>query len=168
KLSWDEFRKLAETTVVADMHCVTTWSRLDQRWEGIPFAKIVELAKPLPEAKFVIAHSEQGFTANTPIEFCLRDDCLIALRAIGVDLQEEPAVARPEARISAAILSAHHLVQQHPGLDGIDEDVKTAPALRRAEDPVDTPVTRHGELFRIPAVASLPHLGDDPALPSVR
>src|SRR5437899_11421099 len=83
KLSWDEFRKLAETTVVADMHCVTTWSRLDQRWEGIPFAKIVELAKPLPDAKFVIAHSEQGFTANTPIEFCLRDDCLIALRASG-------------------------------------------------------------------------------------
>ena len=89
KLSWDEFRNLAETTVVADMHCVTTWSRLDQRWEGIPFAKIVELAKPLPEAKFVIAHSEQGFTANTPIEFCLRDDCLIALRANGEELTPE-------------------------------------------------------------------------------
>jgi len=89
KLSWDEFRKLDETTVVADMHCVTTWSRLDQRWEGIPFSKIVELAKPLPEAKFVIAHSEQGFTANTPIEFCLRDDCLIALRANGEPLTPE-------------------------------------------------------------------------------
>ena len=89
KLSWDEFRKLAETTVVADMHCVTTWSRLDQRWEGIPFSKILELAKPLPEAKFVIAHSEQGFTANTPIEFCLRDDCLIALRANGEPLTPE-------------------------------------------------------------------------------
>ena len=89
KLSWDEFRKLDETTVVADMHCVTTWSRLDQRWEGIPFAKIVELAKPLPEAKFVIAHSEQGFTANIPIEFTQRDDCLIALRANGEPLTAE-------------------------------------------------------------------------------
>jgi DMSO/TMAO reductase YedYZ molybdopterin-dependent catalytic subunit len=88
-LNWEEFQKLPMTTVVADMHCVTTWSRLDQRWEGIPFSKIVELAKPLPEAKFVIAHSEQGFTANTPIEFTQRDDCLIALRANGEPLTAE-------------------------------------------------------------------------------
>lgn len=88
-LNWEEFQKLPMTAVVADMHCVTTWSRLDQRWEGIPFSKIVELAKPLPEAKFVIAHSEQGFTANTPIEFTQRDDCLIALRANGEPLTAE-------------------------------------------------------------------------------
>ena len=88
-LNWEEFQKLPMTTVVADMHCVTTWSRLDQRWEGVPFSKIVELAKPLPEAKFVIAHSEQGFTANTPIEFTQRDDCLIALRANGEPLTAE-------------------------------------------------------------------------------
>jgi DMSO/TMAO reductase YedYZ molybdopterin-dependent catalytic subunit len=88
-LSWEDFQKLPMTTVVADMHCVTTWSRLDQHWEGVPFSKIVELAKPLPEAKFVIAHSEQGFTANTPIEFTQRDDCLIALRANGEPLSAE-------------------------------------------------------------------------------
>src|SRR2546428_8419905 len=51
KLSWEEFQKLPQVTVTADMHCVTTWSRLDQRWEGVPFSKIVELAKPLPRAK---------------------------------------------------------------------------------------------------------------------
>ena len=89
KLNWEEFQKLDQTLVQADMHCVTTWSRLDQHWEGIPFAKIVELAKPSPEAKFVIAHSEQGFTANIPIEFCLREDCLIALRANGEPLTPE-------------------------------------------------------------------------------
>ncbi|TME65014.1 MAG: sulfite oxidase-like oxidoreductase, partial [Chloroflexi bacterium] len=72
KMSWVDFQKLDKAAVTADMHCVTTWSRLDQHWEGIPFSKIVELAKPLPEAKFVIAHSEQGFTANIPIEYCLR------------------------------------------------------------------------------------------------
>ena len=89
KLSWEEFQKLAQVAVTADMHCVTTWSRLDQKWEGVPFSKIVELAKPLPEAKFVIAHSEHGFTANTPIEFTQRDDCLIALRANGEPLSAE-------------------------------------------------------------------------------
>jgi DMSO/TMAO reductase YedYZ molybdopterin-dependent catalytic subunit len=89
KLNWDEFQKLEQTAVTADMHCVTTWSRLDQKWEGIPFSKIVELAKPTSAAKFVIAHSEYGFTANTPIEYCLRDDCLIALRANGAPLTAE-------------------------------------------------------------------------------
>jgi DMSO/TMAO reductase YedYZ molybdopterin-dependent catalytic subunit len=89
KFNWDEFQKLEQTAITADMHCVTTWSRLDQKWEGIPFSKIVELAKPKPEAKFVIAHSEYGFTANTPIEYCLRDDCLIALRANGEPLTAE-------------------------------------------------------------------------------
>ena len=89
KLSWEEFQKLPQVTVTADMHCVTTWSRLDQRWEGVPFSKIVELATPLPEAKFVIAHSEHGFTTNTPIEFTQRDDCLIALRANGEPLSAE-------------------------------------------------------------------------------
>jgi DMSO/TMAO reductase YedYZ molybdopterin-dependent catalytic subunit len=88
-MKWDEFQKLDRTLVQADMHCVTTWSRLDQKWEGIPFAKIVELAQPTAEAKFVIAHSEYGFTANLPIEFCLRDDCLIALRANGEALTPE-------------------------------------------------------------------------------
>ncbi len=89
KLNWDEFQTLDQTAVTADMHCVTTWSRLDQKWEGIPFSKIVELAKPKSDAKFVIAHSEYGFTANTPIEYCLRDDCLIALRANGAPLTAE-------------------------------------------------------------------------------
>jgi len=89
RMDWEELQKLDQTTVQADMHCVTTWSRLEQRWEGIPFSKIVELAKPPPDAKFVIAHSEYGFTANTPIEYCLRDDCLIALRANGEPLAPE-------------------------------------------------------------------------------
>ena len=89
KLNWDEFQKLEQTTITADMHCVTTWSKLDQKWEGISFSKIVEFAKPKSDAKFVIAHSEYGFTANTPIEYCLRDDCLIALRANGAPLTAE-------------------------------------------------------------------------------
>ena len=92
KLSWEEFQALDREqarTFVADMHCVTTWSRLDQKWEGIPFAKIVELARPTAAAKFVIAHSEHGFTANVPSEDTAIPDCLIALRANGEALSAE-------------------------------------------------------------------------------
>ena len=90
--TWDEFTSLDQELrgdVRADMHCVTTWSRLDQHWEGIPFRVLLERAKPKPEAKFVIAHSEYGFTANVPIDYCRRDDCLIAVRANGEPLSAE-------------------------------------------------------------------------------
>lgn len=89
RLTWDEFQKLDQTQVQADMHCVTTWSKLDQKWEGIPFKKLVELAKPLADAKFVIAHCEHGFTANVPIEATRDDDVLVALRANGAALTPE-------------------------------------------------------------------------------
>jgi DMSO/TMAO reductase YedYZ molybdopterin-dependent catalytic subunit len=89
RLTWDEFQKLDQTTVQADMHCVTTWSKLDQKWEGIPFKRIVELAKPKPSAKFVISHCEYGFTANVPIDATRGDDVLIALRANGAPLAPE-------------------------------------------------------------------------------
>ncbi len=89
RLTWDEFQKLDQTLVQADMHCVTTWSKLDQKWEGIPFKRIVELAKPLSDAKFVISHCEYGFTANVPIEATQTDDVLIALRANGAPLTPE-------------------------------------------------------------------------------
>jgi DMSO/TMAO reductase YedYZ molybdopterin-dependent catalytic subunit len=89
RLTWDEFQKLDQTEVQADMHCVTTWSKLDQKWEGIPFKRLVELAKPLPDAKFVIAHCEHGFTANVPIEATQDDDVLVALRANGAALTPE-------------------------------------------------------------------------------
>ncbi len=89
RYTWEDFQKLDQALVQADMHCVTTWSRLDQKWEGIPFRKIVELAGPLPDAKFVIAHCEYGFTANVPIEATEGDDVLIALRANGAALAPE-------------------------------------------------------------------------------
>jgi DMSO/TMAO reductase YedYZ molybdopterin-dependent catalytic subunit len=50
---------------------------------------VLELVKPTPEARFVIAHSEAGFTANLPIEAITDDDVLLAHRADGQDLTPE-------------------------------------------------------------------------------
>ena len=32
--SWDEFEALPQTTIKADIHCVTTWSKLDTTWQA--------------------------------------------------------------------------------------------------------------------------------------
>jgi DMSO/TMAO reductase YedYZ molybdopterin-dependent catalytic subunit len=79
-LTWAEFGKLPTVREVVDIHCVTTWSKLDTAWEGVPFKYIVELVQPKPEAHFVIAHCEQGFTTSLPLSVMMSDDVLLATR----------------------------------------------------------------------------------------
>ena len=79
-LSWAEFGKLPTLREVVDIHCVTTWSKLDTVWEGVPFKHIAELIQPKPEARFVIAHCEQGFTTSLPMSVIMGDDVLLATR----------------------------------------------------------------------------------------
>ena len=45
KLSWEEFGRLPQITETADMHCVTRWSRFDNRWEGVAAAEVMKLVK---------------------------------------------------------------------------------------------------------------------------
>ncbi len=48
ELTWEEFLALPHTTLTSDFHCVTTWSRYDNTWEGIHIREILQKAKPLP------------------------------------------------------------------------------------------------------------------------
>jgi DMSO/TMAO reductase YedYZ molybdopterin-dependent catalytic subunit len=89
RLDYEEFRRLPTTELETDIHCVTRWSKLGQRWEGVPMRHVLDLVQPKPEAQFVIAHSEQGFTANLPLEALQDDDVLLAHRADGEDLTPE-------------------------------------------------------------------------------
>jgi len=89
RLSWEEFNRLPQKEVVADMHCVTRWSRFDNRWEGVPFTELIKLVTPKPEARYVMVHAEQGFTGNLPLDDLLRPTTLIALRHDGQPLPPE-------------------------------------------------------------------------------
>jgi DMSO/TMAO reductase YedYZ molybdopterin-dependent catalytic subunit len=77
-LSWQEFRDLPHVREVQDFHCVTTWSRYDVRWGGVPFPVIAEKAGVNPESRFVIASSGEGYTTNIPLEDCLHEGVLLA------------------------------------------------------------------------------------------
>jgi DMSO/TMAO reductase YedYZ molybdopterin-dependent catalytic subunit len=77
-LRWAEFRALPIVERTLDIHCVTRWSKLGTRWEGVPFNHLAEVARPTDAAKFVIFHSEGGYTANIPIETAMQPDCLLA------------------------------------------------------------------------------------------
>jgi DMSO/TMAO reductase YedYZ molybdopterin-dependent catalytic subunit len=77
-LSWAEFRALPRASQVSDFHCVTTWSKFDVSWGGVPFRAIAEQVGVKPEARFVIAQGAEGYTTNIPLEDCLREDVLLA------------------------------------------------------------------------------------------
>ena len=76
-LSREEFMKLPRRTVKADVHCVTRWSMLDSTWEGVPVTELMKLVELKPEATHVMAHAEQGFTANLSLDDFLRDENML-------------------------------------------------------------------------------------------
>ncbi len=79
-LSYEQFLELPTMRIVADIHCVTGWSKLDTVWEGVPFQQLMKLVRPKPEARFVMVHCEQGFTTNVPLDVVMDDDVLLAYR----------------------------------------------------------------------------------------
>jgi DMSO/TMAO reductase YedYZ molybdopterin-dependent catalytic subunit len=89
ELTYGEIRAMPSIDVVCDMHCVTHWSRLDNTFTGVPTRAIVERAKPLANARFVMCHSEAGFTVNVPLDEFIADDCILAYQWDGADLTPE-------------------------------------------------------------------------------
>ncbi|WP_322510957.1 sulfite oxidase-like oxidoreductase [Chloroflexus sp.] len=90
RFSFREFRALPTVTIKTDIHCVTRWSKLDTVWEGVSFREFLRHIPPLkPSARFVIAHSEQGYTANLPLDALLDDDVLLAYKYDGQELTPE-------------------------------------------------------------------------------
>lgn len=77
-LNWEQFMALPQTTDVSDIHCVTTWSRYDNKWEGVRFRDVLALVNVLPEAKEVMFHSYGGYTTNVSLAELLDEDVLLA------------------------------------------------------------------------------------------
>ncbi len=89
RFSYEEFRALPQSSLVADFHCVTTWSRLDNLWEGVKAADLIKRVRLKPEAQYVIAHCDGGYTANLPLAEFLDDDVMLAHRHDGRDLEPD-------------------------------------------------------------------------------
>lgn len=83
ELTWDELQALPRVQLTADFHCVTTWSRYDNAWEGVTIRELLARVKPSPEAKFVTAHSWTGYTTNMPLADLDDDDTLVAFKHDG-------------------------------------------------------------------------------------
>src|SRR5690349_17981915 len=83
-LSWEQFLALPQVEETSDFHCVTTWSRMDNRWKGVRLADLLELAVPKEEARFVLTEgydhdptSGLPYTTNLPLASALAPDVLL-------------------------------------------------------------------------------------------
>jgi DMSO/TMAO reductase YedYZ molybdopterin-dependent catalytic subunit len=85
-IGWEQLLELPSREVTVDIHCVTRWSRFDTRFKGVRWSELAKLVGPKPSARFVVAHAEQGFTANMPLAAIEDDQALIAYQADGEPL----------------------------------------------------------------------------------
>ncbi|HYB08982.1 MAG TPA: sulfite oxidase-like oxidoreductase [Alphaproteobacteria bacterium] len=85
----DDFLAQPRLRSQSDIHCVTAWSRYDNRWEGVAARHIMALVKPKPEAKHVIFHSFDGYTTNIPLDDFGVENALLADRWEGEPITRE-------------------------------------------------------------------------------
>ena len=86
-LSWEQLQALPSRKVQCDIHCVTSWSKMDNDFEGVLFRELLNQLQPLPSAKQVMAHCYGGYTTNVPLSDLMHADVLLAYKHNGKELE---------------------------------------------------------------------------------
>ncbi len=81
-----ELAELTRQTIVDDFQCVDGWSAPGQQWEGVPLTVLLDVVKPLPEARFA-AIAAMDFSVGVAVDDS--SGVLLATRLNGDDLAEE-------------------------------------------------------------------------------
>lgn len=87
--SWADFIAQPKFEDTSDIHCVTQWSRYDNRWEGVSTAHILSVVRPMPAASHVVLHSYDGYTTNVRLDHFAENDCLLAHTHDGVPISRD-------------------------------------------------------------------------------
>nr|WP_245218599.1 sulfite oxidase-like oxidoreductase [Rubellimicrobium aerolatum] len=88
-LDWAQFQALPQTELRTDIHCVTTWSRYDNDWRGVRVRDLLDVARPVEAARFVLLHASDGYTTNLPLEDFAAPDAILATHWQGQPLTRE-------------------------------------------------------------------------------
>ena len=88
---WDFADLLAQgqSEAVSDIHCVTTWSRYDNRWTGMFTRDLVAAVGPKPEAASVTLTSEDGYTTNLTLADFVAEGAMLVHAWEGAPLSAE-------------------------------------------------------------------------------
>ncbi len=89
ELTWDELSALPTVEVYADVHCVTSWSKLGNTFTGVAPSSLQEVVDIGPEARYVMIHSADDYTANLALEDFFQPDAILAFGVDGEPLDAE-------------------------------------------------------------------------------
>lgn len=89
ELDYAALMALPQVEDESDFHCVTSWSLMDSKWQGVQFSTLAALARPTLEARFVMTYAYDGYTTNLPLEEALKDDVLLVHHWNGEPLTRE-------------------------------------------------------------------------------
>lgn len=87
--TYAEFAAQKQAKFTSDIHCVTTWSRYDNEWEGLATRELLAACQPRDDARFVVLHSYDGYTTNLALEDFAAEDALLAHSWSGQQLSGE-------------------------------------------------------------------------------
>jgi DMSO/TMAO reductase YedYZ molybdopterin-dependent catalytic subunit len=88
-LDWAQFQREPQSSKTSDIHCVTTWSRYDNRWTGVTARDLLDLVMPTADAQFVVLHSYDRYTTNITLEDFASEDAILAHSWEGKPLTRE-------------------------------------------------------------------------------
>jgi DMSO/TMAO reductase YedYZ molybdopterin-dependent catalytic subunit len=77
--TWDFAGLMAQpqVTLVTDIHCVTSWSRYDNRWDGVSTEQLIGAVGVRPAVQFVLLTANDGYTTNMAIEDFAHPDAMV-------------------------------------------------------------------------------------------
>jgi DMSO/TMAO reductase YedYZ molybdopterin-dependent catalytic subunit len=88
-ISWEQLLAYPAVEQTCDLHCVTTWSKLDTTWKGVRASTILAPLAVSSQARHAVIHAVGGWTTNLPLEELLHDDVLVAYEYEGQPLSDE-------------------------------------------------------------------------------
>ncbi len=89
KWTWEEFTQLPSQEFIRDIHCVTKWSKLDTRWQGVTVDTLLEHVEVDPQAKYVTAFCDGGYTTNVPLADLVNGQAFVGYKYDGNPLAPE-------------------------------------------------------------------------------
>lgn len=85
--TWEEFLALPTEDITVDIHCVTTWTKLDTQWTGVSVDTLLDGVEL--EGGYVTAYCDGGYTTNLPVEDITGGKAWVTYRYDGDELEPE-------------------------------------------------------------------------------
>ncbi len=94
--TFEQLLSLPQTQDTSDFHCVTGWSRMDNRWDGVRFIDLVEAVGIKKEASYVIVEAydhapgtRTPYTTSITLEEAMMPDVMLVHSWEGAPLPRE-------------------------------------------------------------------------------